>query len=151
MAKSFYKLQEPEREQVVRKLMEAGGSNRSVAEELGTKPNTIASYRNRKGIPSTNEAPKVGKRKKKPKAPTKLKPAAKPKETIAPPKPKVEAPTVLPAPKLAPLPKQDIAGLEEARSEASRCESKRTHCIYEAKPGSRFCPLHQDEESGARH
>lgn len=56
-AKKYAELKEPTREQVVRQLMEAGGSNKSVGKELGVSPNTIASYRHRKGIPSTNEAP----------------------------------------------------------------------------------------------
>ncbi len=59
---TYKKLKEPKREKEVRRLMEAGGSNRSVAKALGTKHNTIASYRYRKNIPSTHDAPPMGRR-----------------------------------------------------------------------------------------
>ncbi len=44
------------RERAVRRIMDAGGSNRSAAKELGTTPGTIAGFRNRKDIPSKNES-----------------------------------------------------------------------------------------------
>lgn len=68
----YYTLPDDALKEMVKRLMAAGGSNASVAKELGTNPNTIASYRHRKGIPSRNEAP--FKRQKKEKK--KMRPAA---------------------------------------------------------------------------
>lgn len=113
-----------EREEAVRALMNEGGSNKSVAGDLDTTPGTIAGFRRRKGIRSTHDAPGMGKTKKK-----KAKPAPKPKEA---------------APQ-----ESEVPGLVESKSEASRCEYKRERCEYEAKPGTNFCPLHQQDP--ARH
>lgn len=117
-----------EREKAVRELMAAGGSNKSAADDLGTTSGTIAGFRRRKGIQSTHDAPSMGKRKRK-KEPKPAKPAPKPKE--------------------APPQEPEVPGLIISRSEASRCEYKKERCEYEAKPGTNFCPLHQQDP--ARH
>lgn len=59
--KTWSKMDSDEREEAVRRLMAAGGSNTSVAEELDTTSGAIAGLRNRKGIPSTNDVPTMGK------------------------------------------------------------------------------------------
>ena len=120
----YSELTEPRREQVVRRLMEEGGSNVSVAKALGTKPNTIASYRHRKKIPSTNPAPFGGTAQ-----PAKKEAAKAPKK-----KPNQE-------PRLP-----NVPGLRESPSEAARCEAPGMRCPYEATPGTPFCPLHQPKQ-----
>ena len=101
-----------EREAAVRTLMQAGGSNKSVAQALGTTPGAIAGIRYRRNIPSSHRSGFVDVKKS-------------------------ESGVLLPR-----IPA--VPGLLEAKSEASRCEYKGAHCPYEAKPGSPFCPLHQD-------
>lgn len=93
-----------EQEAAVRELMLAGGTNKSVAEELGTTVNAIAGLRHRKKIPSTRspgkaKKPKENKAKQsatpqkkrasRPKAPPAPKPA-KPKAAVPPPPPEPE-------------------------------------------------------------
>lgn len=126
MAKDFYSLKEPEREHVVRRLMEAGGSNHTVAKKLGTKPNTIASYRNRKKIPSTNKAPSMG----------------KPTEE---PEPQAPSPP-LPAP--APAPQEPPRRHKMSATEATQClaqDEDGRRCGYERLPGSGYCGLPQHQ------
>ena len=141
MVKTFKTMSRDERAEVVRVDMAAGGSYNKLATKYTVSVGHIAGICRDYDIPSTHAPPDMGRAKKKP--------AKKPRAPKLP-APKPVAPKAH-KPKPAPPPKQDIAGLEEAKSEASRCESLRTHCLYEAKVGSRFCPLHQDEESGARH
>lgn len=128
----YYTLPPDDREKEVRRLMEAGGSNISVAKALGTKPNSIASYRNRKGIPSTHDAPSMGKS-----APQKPPPAPHPS-----------------TPSIKPMP-QDKPRLKLAAAEATQCVARDEdgrRCGYERHPGSEYCglPQHQKLKTKAR-
>lgn len=134
--KKLYENMTPdEQESAVRRIMEAGGSNRSAATQLGTTRGTIARIRRVKGIPSKNKPGFADVQKSSsgvllPRTPAKLPRVRKPKTP-------------------APLP---VPGLMEAKSEASRCEYEGAYCPYEAEAGSRFCPLHdQETEERARH
>jgi len=103
MAKEFSELSRPERAEVVRELIARGGSDLSVALELGTTKNTIVAIRRDFGI-AANYRPGFEDVQK----------------------------------------SQSGVPLRMAAIEATRCEHKGAHCPYEAKPGSPFCPLHQD-------
>ncbi len=130
-----------EREKAVRELMAAGGSNKSAADDLGTTSGTIAGFRRRKHIASTHDAPSMGKKRKPAQKKAALHKPSVPAPASA--KPKAAPPTAKPAPH------PDVPGLIISRSEASRCEYKKERCEYEAKPGTNFCPLHQQDP--ARH
>jgi len=108
-----------EREAAVRTLMAAGGSNTSVAKELGTTDGAIAGLRRRKGIPSINEPPSMGK----PKQEQGLAPAP----TFGQPEP----------------PRYKMAATEATQCHAHDEEGRR--CGYERAPNSVYCilPKHQ--------
>jgi len=117
-----------EREHIVRQLMDAGGSNRSVAAALGTTRGTIARLRRTKNIPSKNKPGFAD--------------VIKSESGVAVARPVPKIPRPKKAKQQKPVP--DMPGLVEAKSEASRCEHRGAYCPYEAVVGSPFCPLHQD-------
>lgn len=165
-----------EQEAAVRELMLAGGTNKSVAEELGTTPNAIAGLRHRKKIPSTRSPGKEKKPKEKkatpkakPKAEKKAKPKAepKPKAVVPPPmpppepvpEPVVEPPQAAAArPEPAPQPTRTHKPATEphdphkyklAATEATQClahDDYNRRCGYEKIPGSDYCRLPQHQQ-----
>lgn len=110
--KTWDRMSADEREAAVRRLMEAGGSNISVAHDLDTTPGAIAGLRRRKGIASTNEVPSMGKPKEE----------QEPVAAAPPPKPKLAA--------------------SEATQCIKRDEEDGRQCGFERMPHSLYCVLH---------
>ncbi len=158
-----------EQEAAVRELMLAGGTNKSVAEELGTTPNAIAGLRHRKKIPSTRSP---GKAKKPKENKTKQSAAPQKKQAPKPAKPKAAAPpSVPPEPQPEPVAEElpppvvytmpvlvgtlkpatelhDPQKYKLAASEATQChahDEDGRRCGYERMQGSNYCalPKHQ--------
>lgn len=152
-----------EREAAVRELMAKGGSNASVAKELDTTPGTIAGFRYKRGIPSTNAA-HGGYKEKEPEHKARKMPAPKPEARKAPaakarpsPAPAAEPvrkvpaerkPQPIPAPEPAATRPSEPLMLKLAASEATQCvvhDETGKRCGYERAPGSLYCrlPHHQ--------
>lgn len=127
-----------ERELEVRRLMAEGGSNSSVAKELGTTLGAIAGIRYKKKIPSTHDVPSFSKPKAAPKQAPKPPPRAAPTEVQ-----KSSGPP--------PPPKYKLAASEAVQCHAHDEDNRR--CGYERMQGSNYCPLPQHQalqESPAR-
>lgn len=157
-----------EREAAVRELMAKGGSNASVAKELDTTPGTIAGFRYKRGIPSTN-ASHGGYKEKEPAQKARAMPAPKPEARKAPaarakpsPAPAAEParkavaerkPQPIPAPEPAAMRPSESVMLKLAASEATQCvvhDEDGKRCGYERAPGSLYCGLPHHQAIGKK-
>lgn len=114
----FSDLSPEEKVEIIRTMMAAGGSNKSLAKELGTTPGTIAGIRWKNNIPSTHP-PAFGR---------------SPRVAVVP------TPASAPTPPRAPTARRTLAA-----SEASQCErhdEDNLRCAYERERGRRFCSGH---------
>ncbi len=138
----FKNLSKEQKVAAVRAAMEAGHSNASAAEALGTTAGTVAGIRFKNGIPSKNRPgfnPKEsGPVEPKPPPPVAPAPVPKPaKSTPPPPAPRPQAP---PEPPDKPKPPYKLAV-----SRFTACDAKWEDdrlCDYEREEGEHFCRLH---------
>ena len=101
--KLFADMDEDERAEVIRPLMEAGHTNKTAAKVLGTTPGTVAGIRHRKKIPARPKQPKE-EAKPKERTPTQKKKASRQPTRKAKPKPKPPLPPKPPVPPVPPAP-----------------------------------------------